>query len=261
MRTATLAALALSLAMLSGRLPGAETTIAVAANFATPMRLLVATYEQDSGHRVRIATGASGALYAQIRQGAPYDAFFSADRAKPELLERAGLAAAGSRFTYAIGRLVLWAPNEVPGEFGVNALTDAANRRIAIANPRLAPYGQAALDTLRHLELDAAVSDKLVYGENVAQAYQFVRTGNAALGFVAAAQVFSDGRLTSGSGWLVPPDHHAPLRQDAVLLDRGADNPAAIGLFAFLQGEHTRQRLASWGYDAPPLDDAPDGQP
>ena len=201
------------------------------------------------------------ALYAQIRQGAPFDAFFSADEDKPARLERAGFAAPGSRFTYAIGRLVLWSASDRWPIGGAAPLTDARVRRVAMANPRLAPYGAAALAALRHLGLEASIRHKLVFGENVTQAYQFVSTGNAEMGFVAAAQVYADGRLAAGAGWLVPTDHHAPLRQDAVLLRRGVDNPAAPGLLAFISGDAGRDLLPGWGYDLPPLGMTAGGAP
>ena len=207
-----------------------EATIAVAANFTAPMQRIASDFERASGHRLKLSFGGTGKLYAQIANGAPFDVLLSADDETPARLEKEGLGVAGSRFTYATGRLVLWSPvdGRVDGEGKV--LRDQGIRHIAIANPKTAPYGQAAIETLQAMGLLGSLQGKFVQGENIAQAFQFVQTGNAELGFVALSQVWKDGRLASGSGWVIPAGQHQPIRQDAVLLSRASGNPAARAL-------------------------------
>jgi molybdate transport system substrate-binding protein len=234
------------LATLSFSLHGsaAETLIAVAANFSEPMRDIASAFERQSGHRVRLSFGASGKLYAQILHGAPYDAFLSADNAKPAALEAADLTVPGSRFTYAIGALVLWSAS---GADARNLLERGTYQRLAIANPRLAPYGAAAETVLQRLALLEAARPRLVTGENIGQTYQFVASGNASLGFVARAQVLRGGELPEGA-WSVPASLHAPIAQDAVLLRHGADNPAAGELLDYLRGAAALAVLQRYGY-------------
>ncbi len=216
------------------------------------MRSLVAAYEQETGHHVRVALGSSGKLYAQVINGAPFDAFLSADQDKTERLEAAGYVVSGSRFTYAYGNLVLWSADAARTVDGPEALQSTSLRRLAIANPRLAPYGAATLEVLQSLGLAETLRDKWVMGENIAQSYQFASTGNAELGFVAASQVYRDGALTHGRGWRVPQSLHAPIKQDAVLLRRGRHNAAASGLLAYLDTDKARQLLAGFGYNGVP---------
>lgn len=240
--------LALLLA-LSGTAFAAEVQVAVASNFIAPMRAVAAGFERSTGHRVRLAFGATGKFYAQIRNGAPFDVLLAADDTTPAKLEREGRAVAASRFTYAIGRLALWSAK--PGFVDVEGavLGQGSFRRLAIANPRLAPYGAAAVEVLERRGLLARLRPRLVQGENIAQTYQFVASGNAELGFVAASQVFVDGRLARGSAWVVPQALHAPIRQDAVVLARGRDNPAARALIDYMKQDEARAIIRAYGYD------------
>lgn len=237
--------------LLCSHAQSAEVHVAVASNFSIPMKAIAAQFEQESGHKVVTSSGATGKFYAQIRNGAPFELLLAADDKIPAKLEAEGLGVAGSRFTYAIGRLVLWSarPDFVDGQG--EALKKAAFGQLAIANPRLAPYGAAAVEAMKALGVFAAVERKLVIGENIAQTYQFVHAGNAALGFVAMSQVFEDGRLKSGSGWVVPSRLHQPIRQDALLLQKGKDNPAARELAKFLKDDKARSAIRRYGYEVP----------
>ncbi len=243
------------LCLLPGPLPAGEARVAVAANFLGGLRDLAPAFTAASGHRLKISAGSTGKLYAQIRNGAPFDVFLAADAERPLRLEREGLAVAGSRFTYAVGRLVLWSPR--PGRFddGLAWLRAGEFRRIALANPATAPYGRAARQFLEGHRLWRALSARLVRGESVAQAFQFVATGAVDAGFVALAQLRS-GVVKDGSRWPVPARFHDPIEQQAVLLARGTANPAARAFLDFLRAPATRERIAAAGYD-PPNDDRP----
>jgi molybdate transport system substrate-binding protein len=225
-----------------------EAQIAVAANFSAPMKQIISDFERTTGHQIRASYGSTGKLYAQIQNGAPFEALLAADQKRPRLLEDDGVGVSGSRFTYAIGTLVLWSadPNFVDDEGRVLNTTEF--EKLSIANPKLAPYGEASIETLKALSLKEAIEPKLVMGENIAQAYQFVDTGNAKLGFVALSQVMVDGKITKGSGWIVPGDMHAPIRQDGVILAKGKDNAAASDLFAYLKGDQARAVIQAFGY-------------
>jgi molybdate transport system substrate-binding protein len=226
----------------------AAVTVAVAANFTAPMKLIAERFTQATGHVAKLAFGASGAFYAQIRNGAPFEVLLSADDEIPARLVRDGLAAPQTRLTYALGTLALWSRDaaRVDGSGAVLQRTDF--KRLAIANPKLAPYGRAALDTLTRLGVLANVEARFVQGENIAQTYQFVASGNAELGFVALSQISQDGKLASGSAWIVPAALHAPIRQDAVLLAAGKDNPAAAALLAYLSSDAARAIIRAYGY-------------
>ena len=224
-----------------------EVQVAVASNFAAPMRELSALFEQASGHQARLAFGATGKFYAQIRNGAPFDVLLAADDKVPARLAQEGDAVESSRFTYAIGRLVLWSPSRKA--LDENALKTGDFRHLAVANPKTAPYGAAAMDTLEHLGLAEPLRARLVQGENIAQTHQFVASGNAELGFVALSQVIRNGE--PDGGWLVPGNYHRPIRQDAVLLERGASNPAAVALLAFLREPAAREVIERYGYRVP----------
>lgn len=226
----------------------AEALVAVAANFVTPLQAIAASFEKDTGHKLRLSSGSSGKLYAQIRHGAPFDVFLSADSEIPARLEAEGLAVPGSRFTYATGTLVLWSPRPDFVDTQGNVLNGDGFTRLAIASPKLAPYGAAAIETLTQLKLRARLEPRFVQGESIAQTYQFVMSGNAELGFVALSQVMKDGRLTAGSAWIVPAHHHAPIRQDAVLLGRGAQNPAAHALMDYLKQPRIKALIRGYGY-------------
>lgn len=219
--------------------------VAVAANFSGPAEMLVERFELLRPHEIELIFGSSARFYAQVRNGAPFDAFLSADLEKPRLLVEEGFAAADSLRAYAIGRLVLWTARpslEISGA----SLTANAGGKIAMANPRLAPYGRAAQETISNLGLAEQLADHLIVGENISQAYQFVATGNAPLGFVALSQVGRNGAVEQGSGWLVPTELHAPIRQYAVLLNEG--NAAAGAFLEFLRGPEARRIIYSFGY-------------
>jgi molybdate transport system substrate-binding protein len=242
--------LLLALLCIAPSLPAraAEVAVAVAANFTAPMRVIARAFEAQTGHRVVLAFGSTGGFEAQIRNGAPFDLLLAADQVTPARLEGDGLAVAGSRFTYATGRLVLWSRLADQVDAQGMVLRTGTFERIAIANPKLAPYGAAALDVMTRLGVLERLRPRIVQGENIAQAHQFVATGNAAMGFVALSQVWSDGRIGQGSGWIVPESLHAPIRQDAVLLARGARNPAAPALLEWLRGDAARAVIRGHGY-------------
>lgn len=226
---------------------GDEVQVAVAANFTAPARLIAAEFEKDSGHKARLAFGATGKFYAQIRNGAPFEVLLVADDETPARLEKEGAAVVGSRYTYATGRLALWSAK--PGYVDDQAamLKKGEFRHLAIANPKLAPYGAAAVEVLTRLKLIDAVQPKLVQAENIAQAHQFVASGNAELGFVALSQVMQDGRLGAGSAWVVPASLHQPIRQDAALLGRG--KPAAEAWLKYLRSDKARAIIRRFGYE------------
>jgi molybdate transport system substrate-binding protein len=212
------------------------------------MQKIAAAFERDSGHRVLLAFGATGKFYAQIRQGAPFQVLLAADEATPARLVQEGFGSADSRFTYAIGRLALWSRQSgLVDEHGL-VLRDGHFDRLALADPKLAPYGAAAVQTMERLGLLAKLRPKFVQGDSIGQAYQFVATGNAALGFVALSQLMADGRLVAGSAWIVPTELHTPLRQDALLLTSGQGQPAATALLTYLRSEPARAILRSHGY-------------
>jgi len=236
----------LSATLFSSAVQAADVMVAVASNFSRPMQKIAADFEKDSGHKVLLAFGSSGKFLAQIENGAPFDVFLSADQAKPRRLEGNGFAVAGSRFTYAQGRLALW--SATAGDDVQAQLKAGSFSKLALANPRLAPYGQAATEVLEALQLSTATRNKQVMGENISQTWQFVATGNAGLGFVALSQIMQDGVLTSGSAWLIPAALYAPIRQDAVLLKKGSDNPAASALLQYLQQPGVKALIAGFGY-------------
>ena len=223
--------------------------IAVAANFTAPARALAEIFARTTGHEAKLSFGATGAFYTQIKNGAPFDILLAADDERPIRLEKEGDTVAGSRFTYTIGQLVLWSakPGLVDGEGAV--LKGGNFNKIAIANPKLAPYGAAAVETMDKLGLAAALTPKLVTGESIGQTYNFIATGNAELGFVALAQVLDGGKLKSGSMWVVPAKYHAPIIQDAVILKRAAANPAAKAWMALMRSPNTQDFIRSYGYE------------
>jgi molybdate transport system substrate-binding protein len=226
-----------------------EAVVAVAANFAEVAERLEKDFEGASGHTLNLVVGSTGKLYAQIVNGAPFDVFLSADEETPARLEKEGQAAAGSRFTYATGRLTLWSsePGRIGGD-GAATLKAGKFRRLAIANPELAPYGAAAKQALEKLGLWERFKDRIVTGETIGQAYAMVASGNAELGFVALSYVLSPRSETKGSRWDVPADLYPPLRQDAVLLARAAANPAARGFLDFLRSAKVKSLIQSYGY-------------
>jgi molybdate transport system substrate-binding protein len=226
-----------------------EVQVAVAANFAGPMEKLAAQFQKDTGHKAVVASGATGKFYAQIRNGAPFEVLLSADDETPARLEAEGQVVPKSRFTYAVGRLVLWSAKANYVDATGAMLKTGDFTHLAIANPKTAPYGAAATAVIDKLGLTARLQPRLVQGENIAQAFQFASTGNAELGFVAQAQVWRDGKFTAGSGWIVPATMHAPIRQDAALLTKGARNPAAQALLDYLRSDKARALIRAYGYE------------
>ena len=225
-----------------------EVNVAVAANFTAPMNVIAADFEKDTGHKARLAFGSSGRFYAQIRNGAPFQLFLSADDETPAKLAQEGLADSVSRFTYAIGSLVLWSAKPGFVDTAGDVLKSGRFTKLAIANPKTAPYGRAAIETLTKLGLLATVEPKFVQGENIAQTFQFAQTGNADLGFVALSQVMKDGKVTEGSAWVVPAQMHEPIRQDAILLMTGRGNAAAEALLKYLRTDKAKTVIRSFGY-------------
>lgn len=239
----------LAVLTIMGTAHAGEVQVAVAANFAGPMEKLAEQFQRDTGHKAVVATGATGKFYAQIRNGAPFEVLLAADDETPARLETEGHVVAGSRFTYATGRLVLWSAKEGVVDNGGNVLKTGSYKHLAIANPKTAPYGAAAVATLQKLGLYDTVQPRIVQGENIAQAWQFASTGNAELGFVAQAQVWRDGKFTAGSGWIVPATMHDPIRQDAALLAKGAGNPAAQALLQYLRTDKAKALIRTFGYE------------
>ena len=224
-----------------------ELRIAVATNFSRTASVLAEQFEQQSGHTVRLAFGSTGKHYAQIKHGAPFDIFFAADEHRPALLEKEGIGVPGSRFTYAQGKLVLWSPNENQVDANADVLATGNFRKLAIANPKLAPYGFAAREILQARGLWGKLRPRLVRGENIGQTFQFVRTGNAQLGFVAAAQLSSNKDL-NGSYWTPPQSLYTPIIQQAILIK---DTPAAWGFIQFIKSEAARSVIQASGYLTP----------
>ncbi|MBU1361533.1 MAG: molybdate ABC transporter substrate-binding protein [Gammaproteobacteria bacterium] len=227
----------------------AEVQVAVAANFAGPMKAIAADFEKATGHTVALSSGSTGKFFAQIQAGAPFDVFLSADDTTPAKLDEAGHAVPGTRFTYAIGKLALWSarPDGVDAEGKV--LSTGKFDHLAIASPKLAPYGAAAIETLTQLGLLDKLSPRFVQGESIGQTFGFVSTGSAELGFVALSQIWEGGKVKSGSAWVVPARLHSPIRQDAILLKKGKDNAAAGALLAYLRSDAAKAVIRSYGYD------------
>ena len=239
--------MAMAMAMNVGALAG-EVQVAVAANFAAPLAKIGEGFTAATGHTLKLSSGATGKFYAQIVSGAPFEVLVAADDETPKKLVAEGHAVAGSNFTYALGRLALW--SAMPGYVDAQGAVLGAGTfaHLAIANPKVAPYGAAAMAVLKARGLTEALTPKLVTGESIAQAYQFVATGNAELGFVALSQVLVPGKPAIGSHWLVPPSLHGEIRQDAVLLKPGENNPAAAALLAWLKGDAARRLIQAHGY-------------
>lgn len=224
-----------------------EVRAAVAANFMAPMRVIAADFKKTTGHRLILSFGSTGKLYAQIKNGAPFDVFFAADVKRPEKLEREQGIVPGSRFTYAIGQLALWSakPSYATGKA---ALSRKDFKHIAIASPKLAPYGAASVEVMQALNVYDDLKAKLVKGQNIAQAHQFIASGNASLGFVALSQVYKNGNFSSGSGWAVSRNLYQPIRQQAVVLKLAVDHEAAQALMQYMQSKSAHEVIASFGY-------------
>ena len=226
-----------------------EVQVAVAANFTAPIQAIAKDFEKDTGHKLVAAYGATGQFYAQIKNGAPFEVFLAADDSTPAKLESEGDSVKGSRFTYAVGTLALWSAKEGYVDAKGEVLKQNQFKHLSIANPKAAPYGLAATQVLDKLKLTDATKAKIVEGQNITQAYQFVSTGNAELGFVALSQIYKDGKVSQGSAWIVPATLHEPIKQDALILNKGKDNPAAQALVDYLKGPKAAAVIKSYGYE------------
>lgn len=225
-----------------------EVQVAVAANFTAPIQAIARDFEHDTGHTLVASYGATGQFYAQIKNGAPFEVFLAADDSTPAKLEQEQATLPGSRFTYAIGKLALWSAKPGYVDAKGEVLNKGAFQHLSIANPKTAPYGLAATQVLDRLGLKDALAGRLVEGQNIGQAFQFVATGNAELGFVALSQIYKDGKVSAGSAWIVPANLYEPIRQDAVILARGKDNAAAKALVEYLKGPKAAAVIKAYGY-------------
>lgn len=235
-------------ALFTGAAHAETISVAVASNFTAPMQKIAAQFEKDTGHKAELSFGATGKFYAQISNGAPFGILLAADDKTPAKIAQEGKGDAASRFTYSIGKLVLWSKQDGYVDANGEVLKTGKFQHVAIANPKLAPYGLAAEQTLTKLNLLDAIKPKFVQGENIGQTYQFAATGNAELGFVALSQVMEDGKINAGSAWVVPAEMHEPIRQDAIVLNNAKDNVAAKALMDYLKGDKARAIISAYGY-------------
>ena len=226
-----------------------EVQVAVAANFTAPMQIISVLFERDTGHKASLAFGATGKFYAQISNGAPFEVLLSADDETPARLIKEGNGVPGTAFTYAIGKLVLWSTDPKLIDAKGEVLKKANFKHLALASPKAAPYGAAAMQVMTKLGVVDNLKPLFVQGENISQTHQFIATGAAELGFVAYSQVIKNGQLGSGSGWVVPENLYDPIRQDAVILTKGKDKPAALALMNYLKGEKALIVIKSFGYE------------
>ena len=227
----------------------ATVLVAVAANFSKPMTEIVSQFEKATGHSAKLSFGSSGKFVSQLENGGPFEVLLSADEKGPEKLEQAGLTVPNSRFVYALGKLVLWSatPNFVDDKGKI--LMTSNFKHLALADPKVAPYGAAAIDVLKKMKLFEKLQPLFVQGENIAQTYQFISTANAELGFLALSQVIENGKIVGGSSWIIPDNLHAPIRQGAVLMKKGAENPAARALIDYLKSIPALAIIKKYGYD------------
>jgi len=242
------AVLAVSLFLVAFSVFAGEVQVAVAANFTAPVQAIAKQFEQDTGDKVLASFGATGQFYSQIKNGAPFEVFLAADDERPARLEADGGTVPGSRFTYAVGSLALWSAKADYVDDKGEVLKKNEFNHLAIANPKTAPYGLAATQVMQKLGLTDTLKPKLVEGQSIGQTQQFVASGNAELGFVALSQVYKDGKLTAGSAWLVPGDLHDPIKQDAVILTKGKNNPVAAAFVDYLKGPKAAEIIKSYGY-------------
>jgi len=226
-----------------------EVSVAVASNFTAPMKVIAQDFERETGHKATLAFGATGQLYAQIKNGAPFAVLLAADDTTPARIEAEGLGTPGTRFTYATGKLVLWSKKAGVVDDKGEILKSGKFDKIAIANPKLAPYGAAAMEVVEKLGLIAAITPKIVEGSNIGQTFQFVSSENANLGFIALSQVFEGGRIKEGSAWIVPTNMHKPIKQDAIVLNGGRGNAAAEALMKYLRSDKAKAVIRSFGYE------------
>ena len=233
---------------------GEELTIAAASDLNFAFKELVADYEKLTGQHVRLTLGSSGNFYSQIRNGAPFDLYFSADIAYPRKLVEAGLAVPNSLYRYAVGRIVVWVPSHSPlaeEKLGMEVLLDPSIKRIAIANPKHAPYGRAAVAAMEHYSIHDRIKDKLVLGENVSQAAQFVQSGSADIGIVALSLALAPPMMSAGRYWEIPEQAHPPLEQGAIILKNAKNREAAVSFLGFLKGDHGRKLMRRYGFALP----------
>jgi len=227
----------------------ATTLVAVAANFSKPMSEIAAGFEKATGHSANLSFGSTGKFVSQIENGGPFEILLAADEKSPEKLIKDGYAVSGSQFIYAMGKLVLWSATAGYVDEKGEILSSGNFKHLALADPKLAPYGAAAIEVLNDLKLQDKLQPLIVQSENIAQAYQFISTGNAELGFVALSQVFENGKIINGSAWIVPAQLHAPIKQAAVLLNNGIENPAATELLVYLKSAPALEVIKKYGYD------------
>ncbi len=246
----TIIAFFFSLLLCSSNLLADEIRIATASNFSLTLKAIIKLYEQQSSHNVILVSGSTGKLYAQIKNGAPFDAFLSADSKRAELLDNEGIAIKGSRFTYAIGKIILWSPKQDYIQDKEEILRTDNFHHLAIANPKLAPYGKAAQEVLNHFGIFNSLSGKMVRGENIGQTYQFVKSGNAELGFVALSQVKTPQQNIQGSFWIVPQSLYQPIKQQAVLLN---DKKVVHQFLDFIKSQQSLDIIKSFGYAIPDI--------
>jgi molybdate transport system substrate-binding protein len=226
-----------------------EVQVAVAANFTAPLQQIAPAFEKATGHKLVASFGSTGKFYAQIRNGAPFEVLLAADDETPAKLVKEGSAIAGSTVTYAIGRLALWSARPAIVDDHGEVLKKGGFDHLALTNPKLAPYGAAAVEVMKALGVFDPLQPKFITGENLLQTYQYISSGNALLGFIALSQVMKDGKITTGSAWVIPAHLHQPIKQDAVLLENGKGKPAAKALMNYLKGDQAGIIIRSYGYD------------
>ena len=250
MRTICKVVAVASMTMFSVMAVAAEIQVAVAANFTAPVKDLAPIFEQQTGHKLLLSFGSTGMFYGQIKNGATYDVLLAADAKTPEKLVAEGDGGGGTVFTYAVGKLVLWSADRTKIDDRGEILLKGNFNKCAVANPKLAPYGKAAYEVLEKMNVFEKVAPKFVEGDNIGKTFNFVKTGNADIGFVALSQVFKEGKMVSGSGWIVPSEYYGKIRQDAVLLKNGKSAQAAQEFMKFLQGAEASKIKAAYGYAA-----------
>jgi molybdate transport system substrate-binding protein len=230
---------------------GATVLVAVAANFSKPMTEIAGEFEKATGHSAKLSFGSTGKFVSQIENGGPFEVLVSADEKGPQKLEQDGLTVPDSQFTYALGKLVLWSAKPGYVDDQGKILTTGGFKHIALADPKLAPYGAAAVEVLKKMDLFKKLQPLFVQGENIAQTYQFVSTANAELGFIALSQVIENGKIAGGSSWIIPGNYYTPIRQGAILMRQGAENPAAPALLNYLKSAPALAIIQKYGYDLP----------